>query len=65
LIGGKRLYPDQAKALGVRNRLRPSVDGELYENVLDVRFHRFRSDTQGIVTSPLGLPSVTFSRNHR
>jgi hypothetical protein len=38
--------PDQTEALGARNRLRPSVDGELYENVLDVRLYRLRGDTQ-------------------
>jgi hypothetical protein len=31
-----RLYPDQTEVLGARNRLRPSVDGELYEYVLDM-----------------------------
>jgi hypothetical protein len=40
------IYPDQTKALGARNRLRPCVDGELHENVLYMRFDRFRSDSQ-------------------
>ena len=30
------LYPDQAETLGARNGLRPSVDGELHEYVLDM-----------------------------
>jgi hypothetical protein len=28
--------PDQTEALGARNRLRPSGDSELYENVFDM-----------------------------
>jgi hypothetical protein len=41
-----QLYPDQAKALGARNRLRASVDGELYENVFDMRLYRLRCNAQ-------------------
>jgi hypothetical protein len=41
-----QLYPDQAKALGARDRLRASVDGELYENILDMRLYRLRCDTK-------------------